>query len=103
MRRKSEELKSLEFSVERFGKVMVSRLARKKNRRKGEWKDSSIEYLFRRLLEEVSELYATHHEDVSFENFTAMECADVANFAMMIAERAKSTNWLILHDGKMRS
>jgi len=61
------------------------------NRRKGGWDATTTEYLFRRLLDEVAELYAAWHVSGADPTHEAVEreCADVANFAMMIAERSK--------------
>ena len=68
--------------VGKLSATMVSRLER--NRHKDHWRseDCSIEYLTRRLAEEVEELV---------ENPTSWEeAADVANFAATIVDRAES-------------
>lgn len=64
------------------------------NNYKGTWKNDNIFSLFNNLYEEFEEL---EHEIDQLEcgNIDALlkiikECADVSNFAMMIAERAKS-------------
>lgn len=60
------------------------------NNYKGTWKNDSINRLFDMLEDEADELFSEITEiNVSNENIIK-ECADVANFAMMIAERAKS-------------
>lgn len=69
-------------SVKNFSVEMEAKL--KKNDQKGGWENQSIIDLFEYLCEEKSEL-----EDAIYgEDYRAIieECADVANFAMMIAE-----------------
>ena len=68
-----------------FAEIMAKRLW--KHRRKDGWEDADVHYLFRRLLEEVAELYSAYHELPAIPNHVQQEAADVANFAMMIAER----------------
>lgn len=82
--------KSYTKKVAHFGDLMLHRL--RANTHKGSWSYCDEEYLLRRLQEEVHELveavkerlpcYRTeaHHSDIEH------EAADVANFAMMIAE-----------------
>jgi len=70
--------------VERFADVMEERL--KENDHKGGWLTCSSEYLLRRLREEVDELETALTED-SNDDLIA-EAADIANFAMMIADKA---------------
>ena len=62
--------------------LMEERL--KENDHKGGWLTCSFEYLIRRLREEVNELDTALYE----EGDPIMEAADVANFAMMIADKA---------------
>lgn len=70
-----------------FRERMAEKL--EENRYKKPWSEKEIDYLFRRMLDEVEELrhalrdtqanrYATKESIIP-------ECADVANFAMMIA------------------
>jgi len=60
------------------------------NKHKGTWKNDAINRLFDMLEDEVNELFAEITElEISNENIIK-ECADIANFAMFIAERAKS-------------
>jgi NTP pyrophosphatase (non-canonical NTP hydrolase) len=64
---------------------MESRL--KKNDHKGGWHDCFTPWLFRRLTEEVAELRREIYDKASWsENRIINEAADVANFAMMIAD-----------------
>ncbi len=58
-------------------------IALQRNDHKGGWDNCSFEYLFTRLIEEVGEIsQAARNGDP-----ITKECADVANFAMMIADR----------------
>ena len=58
----------------------------KENDHKGGWLTCSFEYLVRRLREEVDELDTALNWDSSDDPIA--EAADVANFAMMIADKA---------------
>lgn len=49
----------------------------------GGWKDESLEYLFNRLEDEVSEM-RTALSNPDFPEGIQTECVDIANFAMMI-------------------
>lgn len=55
----------------------------KKNDHKGGWKNESIEYLMKRLKDEVNELEMVLDFGVIIEEKQS-ECVDVSNFAMMI-------------------
>jgi len=76
----------------RFEKYMQFKL--ELNKHKGPWKLTDIQKLFAHLKVEVEEL------QIEIDNFVdkkannrqeiGMECADVANFAMMIADVAKA-------------
>lgn len=86
---------SLRASVRRFAHIQNVVLNKSKNRSKGGWKDCSFDYLIKRLKEEVKEL------ESSIKKITKdtapdidSECADVANFAMMISD-----NFNRLHRG----
>ena len=83
--------------VEKFAELMEKKL--EKNDYKGGWSGEDIDYLFRRLGGEASELkmaidllsycsskQCSHAMIKECENHVREECADVANFAMMIAE-----------------
>jgi hypothetical protein len=68
-----------------FAKEMESTL--KKNDHKGGWQKETMEYLFNRLKEEVDEL-----EPALYDKYRKCirEAADVANFAMMIADNNRA-------------
>lgn len=70
--------------VDRFGKHMKSRLHA--NRSKGGWKGYSTRYLVTRLKEEVTELENALDATPRYKDHITKEAADVANFAMMIAD-----------------
>ena len=55
----------------------------RENDHKDHWTGCDFEYLFRRLMEESTELHAAFLDD------QIDEAADVANFAMMIADNAR--------------
>lgn len=97
--------------VEWFAERMERRL--RANDHKGGWEDCSIEYLLSRLCEETAELVGTitlghadareafaiakHHlmqaaQELDLTKRTSIgEAADVANFAMMIADKARAS------------
>lgn len=61
----------------------------KENDYKGGWQQCSYEFLIQRLIEELRELELTdnnNHDEV------IRECTDVANFAMMIADKSRRNN-----------
>lgn len=66
-----------------FAEQMEKKL--KKNDNKPHWLDSSPDYLLERLCDEVKELMQARQHGKS-PTFVIKECADVANFAMMIAD-----------------
>jgi len=70
--------------VKAFADAMEAKL--KANDHKGGWNNcgTSMQYLFDRLLEETEELEVAVHD----KNSVLEEAADVANFAMMIADVA---------------
>ena len=75
-------------ALKRFSEIQEIILKKNDKRKKG-WNGCSIDYLFSRLQDEVYEL------KIAIEKMTdttspdiESECADVANFAMMIAD-----NW----------
>lgn len=102
-RRAHEEMNA----ISRFGTLMLQKLA--ENRHKPHWDESTLAYLMQRLDDEVAELQAAYalvmakrdgmafrqtrpnrDEDVALfkaEQEVRRECADVANFAMMIADK----------------
>lgn len=80
-------------AVADFALVMEQKL-REKDHKSG-WRDESLADLFRLLLGEVGELddaidtYNDTPEYIELDELVK-ECADVANFAMMIADAARS-------------
>lgn len=75
--------------LEWFVGEMVEKLD--ENNHKGTWKDLTFNKLLDLLDDEVSELEDEVSElNPNYENIIK-ECADVANFAMMVAERAKAS------------
>lgn len=68
--------------IREFAKVMEEQL--KMNDWKGGWKGASVLWLFGRMIEELKELYEALHWGRP--NEIRREAADVANFAMMIAD-----------------
>ena len=86
----SVELKSYRKSVAAFGKQMSGRLM--ENNHKEGWEDCSFKYLLWRLRQEVEELASAVKGGMAHfgeANDIVLEAADVGNFAMMIAERAR--------------
>jgi len=74
-------------SVNYFGKEMVKKL--EENAHKGGWGRCTPTYLSRRLGNELKELRAIMHnpyKTADTKKEIIRECADIANFAMMIAE-----------------
>lgn len=83
-------------SVEWFSREMQGELLKHLDR--PGWKRESIEYLMSRLKEELIELEielkksSTIHDSADYykrEKQVIKECADIANFAMMIADNIK--------------
>lgn len=56
------------------------------NDHKGGWEDCTLPYLTERLIQETGELVVALMEDDPAVFDVVKECADIANFAMMIAE-----------------
>ena len=81
---------TVRWQVRAFAEAMERKLAA--NDHKGGWEDCSIDYLIKRLRQETSELLkvAGDREARTLTNEEAEkvlnEAADVANFAMMIAD-----------------
>lgn len=69
--------------VERFAKLMEQQLVA--NDHKGGWSHEHVDHLVVRLVEEVSELMGAIAYG-SGSDVVAKEAADVANFAMMVAD-----------------
>ena len=75
------DLDAVRPSVKTFAYLMEKELTR--NDWKGGWEKDSAESLFIRLVEEVGELA----RDLDRGKNSVGECADIANFAMMISEK----------------
>lgn len=73
--------------VRNFALLMEQKL--KLNDDKGGWEDAKIEWLLCRLEEEIEEFRGAIEEGADSE-YIALEAADVANFAMMIADNKGS-------------
>ena len=69
-----------------FAERMESKL--RANDHKGGWLGDDMESLLRRLDEELRELWHEYHSINRWEKFID-EAADVANFAMMVADKAR--------------
>lgn len=76
--------------VKWFGEQMIGKL--EDNEEKEHWRKASYDCLFNRLEEEVQELRELMLDDkVPYKHKKMIaECADIANFAMMIADKAKN-------------
>ncbi len=72
--------------VQAFALLMEERLAA--NDHKSHWSGCTINYLLQRLCDESIELERAHMEDATNGARIAHEAADVANFAMMVADVA---------------
>jgi len=84
-----EDVKRDLKAVDLFKKWMLRKLG--DNTDKEHWLKMSYEYLLDRLKEETRELETLLLDDkVSYKHKKViLECADVANFAMMIADKAR--------------
>ena len=67
--------------VQWFAGIMESKLQQADG-----WKDENALWLFERLVQEVFELHEALIKTTYSEEDVIKECADVANFAMMIAD-----------------
>lgn len=72
-------------ALQKFGNDMYLKL--RENSHKAHWNTVSNDWLFARLMDEVHELNEVMDEDPEK---IIRECADVANFAMMIADNARN-------------
>ncbi len=85
--------------ITHFSKFMLEKLEQKQYENGDTWDVCSTDYLLRRMHEEINEVkevlkqeppaYAPWDWD-PWQKRLALECADVANFAMMIADRLDS-------------
>ena len=72
-------------TVDKFAAVMLEKM--EANKHKGEqWKTMSVDSLLKRVLEEFEELQLAVTHDVE-PHFILREAADIANQAMMVADR----------------
>ena len=83
--------------VDEFAELMKAKLTA--NRRKGHWGNETIEYLLRRLNEEMAELFDAIATNRPYSEI-GEEAIDVANFAMMIADRYGFKNIEVTDDEK---
>lgn len=79
------EEKRIQKSVQWFAEQMENKL--NKNSHKGSWDNCELQYLSMRLTQERQELRRAIARGNSDEIIA--ECADIGNFAMMIAEYFK--------------
>ena len=79
----------MRIQVKRFAEEMEKVL--KQNDYKSGWQTCSDDYLYHHLLEETRELFVALYyykrSDKKRRRYIIKECADVANFAMMIADK----------------
>ena len=67
----------------------------RKHRKKAHWRTVTNEYLFTRLCDEAEELANELMVDKPSAKSIILECADIANFCMMIADKArKDKTWM---------
>lgn len=85
-----------EQKVKAFSKLMIEKLETKQYENDDTWDVCSTNYLVKRMYEEITEIVAVLHQEPAvslpwewhpWQKRLALECADVANFAMMIADR----------------
>lgn len=84
---KPYEVKSLRWFMKKMGEKLTE------NERKWKvkpWPKKSLEHLFMRVNEEVKELNDALNSSFWDKEAIVRECADVANFAMMIAKNVDS-------------
>lgn len=71
-----------------FAGIMTNVLSSPKNMRKGGWHHLSDLYLLRRARQELAELEEALADPEGNAERIGKECADVANFVMMIADNS---------------
>ena len=74
--------------VKEFAEQMEQKL--QANDHKGGWRNCTVEELYARLLDEVSELQSELNFPEQDSDAIIAECADIANFAMMVADIART-------------
>ena len=75
-----------ETEVKAFAEAMIQKLNEPKNLEKDHWKKCNARYLHDLLKQEVFELRLELIGSKTYKELILKECADVANFAMMIAD-----------------
>jgi len=70
--------------ITRFANIMETKLD--ENESKGGWQNDAAVVLWGRALEELTELYWVLLENPESSTKIGKECADVANFMMMISD-----------------
>ena len=81
--------------VQAFATAMEHQL--RLNDYKGGWEGTTLNYLSRRLTMELKELRRTMKEKLLDNPAVVSEAADVANFAMMIADKSHALSWMQKH------
>ena len=97
-------MKEVDPVLKWFGKKCRAKLAQPQNQRKSSWREMTFPQLMKRLREEVSELHDetklyreylglsnAESATIQFRQNVIDEAADVANFAMMIADKARKS------------
>ena len=74
-----------------FAEQMELKL-RRDDGKKGGWDDLSIQFLFSRIQDEVKELEEEINNNIFDNDAVVKECADVANFCMMLAQNVNKDN-----------
>ena len=81
-----------------FWKKCQATLARPENQRKSSWRDMTLRQLMKRLRDETYELQLSirdlkryPRDEMGIRREVIAEATDVANFAMMIADKARLT------------
>lgn len=92
------KMKEVRPRLDAFVDRMRTRLAKKKNQKKSDWREGyDILWLFEKLEREVQELkfviYEENDSTVEARKKISHECADVANFAMMISDIVEQDDW----------
>lgn len=75
-----------EREVKRFAEAMIEKLNEPEKNQKGDWRQYNAWYHFDRLEQEIAELKIELIGSNTSKEAILKECADVANFAMMIAD-----------------
>jgi len=76
--------RSYEPTLDRFVRDMRAKLAKPENVAKPHWRQCDLQFLVGRLEDELEEL--KNAIDEGSKKSIRLECADIANFAMMISD-----------------